>query len=153
MFLIGHGIDYHNLIKKKSQITLGGYTFNSEYSIVAHSDGDVILHAISNAILGAIQRGDIGDYFSDKSKNNKNLNSCAIVDYCLYLIEKEYEIINIDLTIICDKIMFDRYKADIRYSLINILNTKKINVKATRFESNSKQIACNCVLLLRKKGE
>ena len=103
---ISHGIDYHNLIYKKNNIQpLGGIKFLIDYSIQAHSDGDIIIHSISNAILGALGIGDIGEWFSDREDKNINLNSLEILEFafkkCLNL---NYKIINIDLTIITDHI-------------------------------------------------
>lgn len=149
--LIGQAIDYHSLIKRKGVIHLGGYKFNSNYQVVAHSDGDVVLHAISNALLGALGQGDIGDYFSDQKKSNKNLESQAILDYCLYQANKKHKIVNIDLTIICDRILLQEKKCLIRNCLISLTKCRHINVKATRFESNSNQIACSCVVLIKEK--
>ena len=151
MYLIGEGIDYHKLIPCKSgQIILGGIKIPAQYKAVAHSDGDLVYHAISNAILGALQLGDIGDYFSDKNKKNKNLNSQAIIDYALHQL-KNKKIKNIDLTIICDKIYLSKHKAQIRNNLIKVTKCKLINVKATRFEENKNLIACKVALLIGSK--
>ncbi|MCF0227450.1 MAG: 2-C-methyl-D-erythritol 2,4-cyclodiphosphate synthase [Malacoplasma sp.] len=149
MYLIGEGIDYHKIIGKKSNnVILGGVKIPTNYRIIAHSDGDVVYHAISNAILGALQLGDIGDYFSDKKSKNKNLNSQAIIDYALSQL-KSKEIQNIDITIICDKIVLSKYKAKIRDNLIKITKCKYINVKATRFEENKNLIACKVALIVK----
>ena len=148
MYLIGEGIDYHKLTPKKGNIVLGGIKISSQYKIVAHSDGDLVYHAIANAILGALQLGDIGDYFSDKKKKNKNLNSRAIIDYAVHQL-KGKKIQNIDLTIICDKIILTKYKAKIRENLIKITKCKNINIKATRFEENKNMIACKVALLIK----
>ncbi|MCF0126098.1 MAG: 2-C-methyl-D-erythritol 2,4-cyclodiphosphate synthase, partial [Clostridia bacterium] len=150
-YLIGEVIDYHKLIPKKNNyIILGGVKIPSNYQVVAQSDGDCVYHAISNAILGALQLGDIGDYFSDKNKKNKNLNSRVIIDYTLAQL-KNKKLKNIDLTIICDKILLTNYKAKIRNNLIKITKCKNINVKATRFEENKNLIACKVALLVEGK--
>ena len=151
MYLIGEGIDYHKLAPCKStNVVLGGIKIPSKYKIVAHSDGDLVYHAIANAILGALQLGDIGDYFSDQKKKNKNLNSRAIIDYALYQL-KNKKIQNIDLTIICDKILLSKYKAKIRNNLVKITKCKLVNIKATRFEENKNLIGCKVVLLVGSK--
>lgn len=151
MFLIGQSVDYHNLKSNQCYITLGGCKFPSKHMIVAHSDGDIILHAVSNALLGAIQLGDIGDYFSDKKSKNKNLNSRAILDYCLHLVNKKHTIVNIDITVVCDRIMFNDKKTLIRKSLIQLTKCKNINIKAARFENNNNQIACFCSLVINRR--
>lgn len=84
MYLIGQGIDQHKIYKKtNSLIKLGGKSIKSQYSIKAVSDGDVVLHSISNAILGAIGAGDIGEYFKDTDKKNKKIDSLKIINFCL----------------------------------------------------------------------
>ncbi|MDR0985353.1 MAG: 2-C-methyl-D-erythritol 2,4-cyclodiphosphate synthase [Mycoplasmataceae bacterium] len=151
MYLIGQGNDTHNLEKQDSIIKLGGYRFQSKYKVIAHSDGDVVLHSISNAILGAIQLGDIGEYFSDKDIKNKNVDSRKIVDFTLRFLKKKHlKIINIDLTITCENILLMKIKKEIVKSLQNILKTKLINVKATRFEKPCNQIRCDSIVLLGK---
>ena len=151
MYLIGEGIDYHKLTPSKNgNVILGGVKISSQYKIVAHSDGDLVYHAIANAILGALQLGDIGDYFSDKNKKKKNMNSKAIIDYALHQLKKK-KIQNIDLTIICDKILLSKHKAKIRNNLIKITKCKLVNVKATRFEENKNLIACKVALLIGSK--
>ena len=153
MFLIGQAIDTHKIKKtnKKNKITLGGFCFLSNYKIIAHSDGDVVLHAIANSLLGAVQAGDIGQYFSDKDPKNKNLDSKKILSFAMNKIKK-YEINNIDLTIQCEKIILNNLKKDICASLSKLLKTKKVNVKATRFEKNEDYITCyvSCLLRLKK---
>ena len=157
MYLIGQARDIHQLIKKnqKTKVVLGGYVTKSNYAIKAWSDGDLVLHAISNCILGAIAKGDIGMYFPDTNIKNHKLNSKKILSFCLDLLKKKkYQIVNLDLTILCDKIMINPLREQIKKSLINLLakNNKKIqiNVKATRFEQNLKVIECDAITLLQK---
>lgn len=151
-FRIGHGIDYHNLIyKKNNQQKLGGVEFLLDYKVLAHSDGDVIIHSISNAILGALNCGDIGEWFSDKDDQNKNLDSLKILDFvnkkCHDL---NFKIINIDLTVVTDCIYMQDKKIEIKNFLQKYLSTF-VNVKATRFESNNdKKIKCYSICLLSK---
>ena len=87
-YYIGQAIDIHNLIKKKSIISLGGYQFQNEYKIIADSDGDVVLHAIANSILGALGKGDIGKYFK-KSDFEKERSSIKIIRFALSELSKE----------------------------------------------------------------
>ncbi|MDE7433642.1 MAG: 2-C-methyl-D-erythritol 2,4-cyclodiphosphate synthase [Mycoplasmoidaceae bacterium] len=150
MFLIGQGLDQHKLIKKdKSTIVLGGYKFQCNYKIKAVSDGDVVIHSICNAILGSIQGGDIGEYFLDTDNKNKNLDSKEILKFCLKKLNKA-KIVNVDLTIQCENIILKDIKKQIASSLVKLLNCKKINVKATRFEHKSDLIACHSIVLVSK---
>lgn len=149
MFLIGNSIDYHKLVEKRnSTIKLGGVPIKVNYQIVAHSDGDLILHAIANAVLGAKSKEDIGTYFPDTKKSNKNINSIKILKKALSFLNKNEYINNIDLTIICDKIFLKNHIKKIKNNLINLLKCTRIAIKATRFEENKNLISCYCSLLI-----
>lgn len=154
MYLIGQATDIHRLKKqfRLTPIVLGGYKFKTKYKIIAHSDGDLVLHAIANALLGCLQQKDIGHYFSDKNILNKNLDSRVIISYALSLLKKHNaRIINIDMTILCENIILESNKKNIIESLQTILESKAINIKATRFEKRSNIIQCDVVLLVEKK--
>lgn len=149
MSSIGFGKDIHKLSKIKTKIVLGGYECKSNYKIVAVSDGDLVLHAIAGAILGACQGGDIGIAFPDTDIKCKNMNSKLILDYALTMAKsKELKIGNVDVTIVCDKILINPIRKYIVKSLTNLLKTKKINVKATRFEQNLNIIECDAIVLM-----
>lgn len=149
-FCVGHSIDYHNLVPNSHWVQkLGGVNFKVEYQIVAHSDGDIILHTISEAILGALGLGDLGEWFSDTNHDNKNLDSLDILRFVLHQChERGYTVGNIDVSIVCDAINFQDKKAKIKEFLSNFMQSN-INIKATRFEQNSvSKIKCYCVCLL-----
>lgn len=149
MNFIGLAKDIHLLKKIKSNIVLGGYKYKSEYTIVAYSDGDIILHAITNAILGACGLRDIGYYFSDKLAINKKIPSTKILNFALKKMRsKHLKIQNIDLMIVCDKIMINKKHQQIMTSLHKLLSTKNISLKATRFEQNKNLIEVNAIALL-----
>jgi 2-C-methyl-D-erythritol 2,4-cyclodiphosphate synthase len=154
MYRIGQGLDFHKLKKTKQSnyVRLGGVNIKSNYQIIAHSDGDLVLHAIANSILGAIQKGDIGEHFNDQDTKNRNLDSAVILKHAMRLMqEAKFEINNIDLTIVCQNIYLMKYKQKIRQSLIKLIKTPLINVKATRTETHSLLIACEVITLLKKK--
>lgn len=152
MNYIGFAKDIHRLKKAKTSLVLGGYRHKCGYSIIAYSDGDIILHAIANAILGACGLKDIGYYFPDNVKTNKNIASTKILNYALKKIDnKNLKIQNIDLMIICDKIIINRIHSQIMKSLYKLLKTKNISLKATRFEQNKNLIEANAIVLLEKK--
>lgn len=151
MFKIGNSIDIHNLEKTSNLQKLGGLNLDLGYKILGHSDGDIIFHAISESIIGALSKGDLGDHFSDKLDKNKNIDSMIILEHSLKLLKNEnYEICNIDLCIICENIFLSPYKSKIRENLIKLLGIPSINIKATRFERESNQIQCNCAILIKK---
>lgn len=151
MYKIGYATDIHNLTNSNLNQKFGGLNFKVGYKIVAHSDGDIILHVIAEAIIGALGLGDLGDYFPDNDSNNKGLDSLNIVKFSFDLLKQyNFEIVNIDLTIVCEKIIFKHIKKDIKDNLCKLLSNNFINLKATRFEIDSNQIQCNCAILLKK---
>ncbi|MCQ3908299.1 MAG: 2-C-methyl-D-erythritol 2,4-cyclodiphosphate synthase [Mycoplasmoidaceae bacterium] len=152
MNFVGFGKDIHKLQKAKTSIVLGGYECKSNYKIVAVSDGDLVLHAIADAILGACQGGDIGIAFPDTDIKCKNMDSQLILNYALALAKsKGLSIVNLDLTIVCDKIMIQPIRKYIAKSLNKLLKTNKINVKATRFEQDLNLIECDAIILMKGK--
>lgn len=152
MEFIGFGKDIHKLSKAKTKNVLGGYGFASNYKIVAVSDGDVVLHSIADAILGACQGGDIGIAFPDTNIKCQQMNSKIILDYALSMAKaKRLSICNVDITIVCDKIMIAPIRKHIICSLKKLLKTTKVNVKATRFEQNLNIIECDSIVLMGGK--
>ncbi|MCQ3914271.1 MAG: 2-C-methyl-D-erythritol 2,4-cyclodiphosphate synthase [Mycoplasmoidaceae bacterium] len=152
MEFIGFGKDIHKITKAKSKIVLGGYECQSNYKIIAVSDGDLVLHSVADAILGACQGGDIGIAFPDTDVKCKKMNSKLILNYALTMAKrKNLSIGNIDITIVCDKIMIQPIRKHIVASLKKLLKTKKINVKATRFEQDLNLIECDSIVLMKGK--
>ena len=133
---VGNGFDFHKFKKGKS-IKLGGLKIKSKFSLEANSDGDPILHSITDAILGALNEKDIGFHFEPDSKTYKNVNSVIFINKALKLLKnKKGEIINLDLNIICDYPKINPIRDNIRNNLSKILKIKKdsINIKATSTE-------------------
>lgn len=153
MYLIGQGNDTHELDQiKDGSIILGGYKMNVGYRIISHSDGDIVLHSLANAILGALGLGDIGQYFKDTSVKTRGMNSIKILEFALKkLYQASYQIVNIDMTITCENIFFGNLKDKIKQSLVKLLKTKLVNVKATRFERPSNLINCETIILIKEK--
>lgn len=152
MEFIGFGKDIHKLTKAKTKIVLGGCECKSNYKIVAVSDGDLVLHSIADAILGACQGGDIGIAFPDTDVKCKRMNSKLILNYALTMAKRKgLTIGNIDITIVCDKIMIQPIRKHIVNSLRKLLKTNKVNVKATRFEQNLNLIECDSIVLMKGK--
>ncbi len=152
-YLIGSSIDIHNTIVSDQKITLGGLSFDKQRIIVAHSDGDIILHAIAESILGALGLGDLGEHFSDTNEINKDISSLVILNYCLKLMKQaNYEINNIDLTVVSEDIFFNHIKQVIADNLKDILDCQFINLKATRYENNTNhQITVYATTMLQIK--
>ena len=131
-FLIGEGFDIHKLNKVKNNfMILADTEIKSDYEVVAHSDGDLVMHAIANSILGAIGKGDIGMYFPDDSNKCENMDSSLILLFAISQLPKGFTINNIDLTIICDKVKLSNYRKEMVENLRNLTKCKNINVKFT----------------------
>ena len=153
---VGNGFDFHKF-KKGRSIKLGGLKIKSKFSLEANSDGDPILHSITDAILGALNEKDIGFHFEPDSKTYKNVNSVIFINKALKLLKnKKGEIINLDLNIICDYPKINPIRDNIRNNLSKILKIKKdsINIKATStedegFVNTKKGIACQTMISLR----
>ena len=135
-YRIGRGIDFHRF-EPGEGITLGNVFIDCNLSIVAHSDGDIVLHALSDALLGAGGLKDIGYYFPDTDAKNKDLSSVKILEESLRLLkEKNLQPHNIDFVVVCEQPKIQPYVESLKKSLSNILNIDEgfIGVKATTAE-------------------
>lgn len=150
---VGNSYDLHNL-KTGTGFFLGGIFISCQYQVEAVSDGDILLHTISEAIIGALGLGDLGDWFDE---TNENINSEVILKKALTLMHNQnYQIINIDTTIIVDEPKLTKYKTQIKANLQELLQLAQgtINIKATTTEQNFRNIIQSyTTLLLVKKSE
>ncbi|MBT3475670.1 2-C-methyl-D-erythritol 2,4-cyclodiphosphate synthase [bacterium] len=157
MYRIGLGFDVHKTSENR-KLFIGGIKIPSKFGLLGHSDADVLIHSICDAILGALALGDIGEHFSDKDPKNKNKKSSFFLKKIIKILkDKNFEIVNIDSTIICEKPKMLKYKRKIKQSLASIMkiNIDNISVKATTFEKlgpigNNEGIACKTIVLLEK---
>ena len=130
---VGHGIDIHQL-KIGEPLYLGGVKIDSELGIVGHSDGDIVIHAIVDAILGALAKGDIGTFFPSTDEKYKNISSIFFLEETLNLmIDLGFFINNIDINVVLQKPHINSYIFSIRENLSKIINIDidNISVKAT----------------------
>ena len=135
-YRVGRGVDFHKFEPGKG-ITLGNVFIDCNLSIVAHSDGDIVLHAISDALLGAAGLRDIGYYFPDTNSKNKDLSSVKIISKSLSLLKQmNLKPRNIDFVVVCEQPKIQPYVGTLKKSLSNILNIAEdcIGVKATTAE-------------------
>jgi len=133
---VGIGYDLHQLEDKGISI-LGGVVVSKSLGIKAHSDGDVLIHSIIDAILGAIGGGDIGEYFPDTDDRFRDISSMILLEYIYdFMTKVGYKIINIDATIIVQNIKISPFKKEIQLSLSKTMkiNPSQINIKATTSE-------------------
>jgi 2-C-methyl-D-erythritol 2,4-cyclodiphosphate synthase len=133
---IGQGIDFHRL-ENDLNLWLGGVLIPSDKGCVAHSDGDVLLHAICDGLLGAAGLRDIGYYFPDSSTEFKNIDSKILLGRTIGLIrERGFEVINIDSTVCLEKPKISSYIPQMRNTIAEIAGTEPedIAIKATTTE-------------------
>ncbi|QDE32115.1 2-C-methyl-D-erythritol 2,4-cyclodiphosphate synthase [Shewanella polaris] len=155
---IGHGFDVHKF-GGDSPLVLGGVTVPYESGLIAHSDGDVVLHAISDAILGAMALGDIGKHFPDTDANFAGADSRVLLKHCYQLaLQKQFVLGNLDVTIIAQAPKMAPHIEAMRQCLSVDLQTDidKINVKATTteklgFTGRKEGIAVEAVVLMKSQ--
>jgi 2-C-methyl-D-erythritol 4-phosphate cytidylyltransferase/2-C-methyl-D-erythritol 2,4-cyclodiphosphate synthase len=130
----GNGYDIHQFSKNKKMV-LCGVEIKSDFGFLAHSDGDVAIHSIIDALLGAAGYGDIGEFFPDNDEKFKNADSKELLKYVVNLLESTgYEIINIDVTIIAQTPKLSPYKKEMKKSIQNLTKCNHVNIKATTNE-------------------
>ena len=152
---IGHGYDAHRLIEGSGMI-LGGVPVASNYSIDAHSDGDLIVHALVDALLGAAGLGDIGTFYPSNDNKFKDISSRELLrDVVSKLKDANYLIQNIDITFIGQEPKLNGFIGKIRENLSQDLciEIDSVNCKATTtdflgFEGEKKGLSCHAVALI-----
>ena len=155
MIKVGQGFDVHQLVNGRKCI-IGGVEIPFEKGLDGHSDADVLLHAISDAILGAAGLGDIGKHFPNTDPSIKNIDSRNILKKIVLLLhKKKYSIINIDATVICElpklTIYIDRMKNNIASDCnieINAVNIKATTTETLGFTGRGEGIAAQAICLV-----
>lgn len=150
--MVGFGYDSHR-IEKGRKLILGGVLVDQELGAIAFSDGDVVIHSLIDAILGALGLGDIGEHFPDNNVKYKNIDSKVLLMEVLQLLKNaKRNIVNIDITILYELKKISPFKQQIRESLANIIgiDVSKINVKAKTnekmgFVGRGEGIAAFCI--------
>ena len=154
---IGHGYDVHRLVEGRDLI-LGGVKIDFELGLLGHSDADVLLHAVSDALLGAAGLGDIGRHFPDTDPKYKGADSRVLLRHVVKLVnENGYRISNVDVTMIAQK---PKLKDHIPQMVKNIaadleIPENRVNVKATTeeklgFTGSMEGLRCHAVCLLEE---
>jgi 2-C-methyl-D-erythritol 2,4-cyclodiphosphate synthase len=159
-FRIGHGFDVHRF-GEGDFIILGGVKIPFHHGFIAHSDGDVLIHALCDALLGSIAAGDIGMHFPDSNDAYKDIDSGILLERTrLLLTQRAYCIANVDITIIAQAPKMSPYIPDMRHRLAQILETtiEQINIKATTtehlgFTGRGEGIAVHSVVLVYSNSD
>lgn len=154
---IGNGYDVHELVEGRPLI-LGGITIPHHKGVLGHSDGDVLVHAIMDALLGALALGDIGQHFPDTDSQYKNIDSMYLLKHVKKLIDQEgYKICNLDSIIVLQKPKVKPYIDLMRQRIAEVLNinVSQVSVKATTeeklgFTGEELGVKSYCVVLLQE---
>ena len=155
---IGHGYDVHRLVEGRKLI-LGGVDIPYEKGLLGHSDADVLLHAISDAILGAIAEGDIGKHFPDTDPRYKGADSLKLLAHVMDLADsKGYRLGNLDATVVAQRPKLAPSIQRMRENIAAVLAAEpdRVNVKATTteelgFAGRGEGIAAYAVVLMERK--
>lgn len=157
MVRIGHGFDVHKF-GNQGPVIIGGVAIPYEQGLIAHSDGDVALHAVCDALLGAIACGDIGRHFPDTDDKWKGANSVDLLkDVYARVVQKGYQLGNLDVTIMAQAPKMAPHIDAMRAVIAKALQTDidNVNVKATTteklgFTGRKEGIACAAVVIIQK---
>jgi len=153
---VGLGFDSHKL-KRSGKLIIGGVTVSEDMGVEAHSDGDVLCHAIIDALLGALNIGDIGSLFPDDDPSLKGVSSLKLLEKVYGMVkEKGFSIVNLDSVIVLQEPKIKDYKEHIIRNLSSVLGLEEglISVKGKRPEGSfpSEGISSICVVLLMGDG-
>ncbi len=157
---IGHGYDVHRLVEGRKLI-LGGVDIPYAKGLLGHSDADVLLHAISDAILGAVGEGDIGKHFPDTDPKYKGADSLKLLSHVMGVADaKGYRLGNVDATIVAQRPKLAPHIPQMRENIATVLSseTDRVNVKATTteelgFAGRGEGIAAYAVVLMERKRD
>lgn len=156
---IGQGYDVHKLAEGRD-LVLGGVVIPHDFGLDGHSDADVLLHAISDALLGSLALGDIGKHFPDTDPAFKNADSRKLLRNVYKLIKEEgYRVVNIDTTVIAQQPKLAPYIKEMRNNIAGDLdiNIQQVSIKATTseqlgFEGRQEGISAHAVVLISKSN-
>jgi 2-C-methyl-D-erythritol 2,4-cyclodiphosphate synthase len=154
---IGHGYDIHRL-RRGRKLFLGGIEIPYDRGLTGHSDADVLLHALMNALLGAMGEGDIGIHFPDRDPRYKNISSVTLLQRVMHIVQRRgFKLSNADLTVLAQQPKLAPYYGAIKKRVASALKVleSKINIKAATTEKlgsigRGQAIAASAVVLLRR---
>ena len=155
-YRVGIGFDIHRLVGGRP-LVLGGITIDYPKGLLGHSDGDVVIHAVCDAILGALGLGDIGEMFPDTAKSTEGMYSLDMLKMIMNTIQSDHRLVNIDINCICEKPKLSGYRNDM---VRNIAETCKLDPSdiSVKFRTNEglgeigagEAISAQAVVLVKK---
>ena len=157
-YRIGSGVDFHQLVEGRD-LWIGGVKIPHTKGALGHSDADVLLHTICDAMLGALALGDIGVHFPDTDDRFKNIDSKLLLKHCYDLISaKGYSVVNVDSTLCLEMPKIKPYVADMQQTIASILHitVNDVSIKATTtekmgFAGREEGLFASATVLLAKK--
>lgn len=158
MYRTGFGIDFHQLVEGRA-FWLGGVQLEHTKGALGHSDADVLLHAICDALLGALALGDIGAHFPDTSAEFKGIDSKILLQRTYQLVQqKGYQLINVDSTVCLEKPKIKPHVAEMQQVIADLLavTTEDVSIKATTtekmgFAGREEGLVAYATVMLRKR--
>lgn len=155
---VGIGYDVHQLVEGR-RLVIGGVEIDHSKGLLGHSDADVLLHALCDALLGAAGMGDIGRHFPDQSNEYKDISSLILLERVKEMVERAgYSIVNVDSIVIAQKPRLASYIEEMRNNIAHILgiSTACVGVKATTterlgFEGREEGISAQAVALIEQR--
>lgn len=157
MYRVGIGYDAHRF-EEGRKLVIGGVEIPYHLGLKGHSDADVLIHAICDAILGALSLGDIGELFPDTDEKYKNISSLVLLEKVISLAEKKgFKILNVDTVVIAQEPKLKPYKEEMKKRIAAVMKIEKdrVSVKATTtegmgFEGRKEGISAQAVVILEK---
>ncbi len=157
MLRVGLGFDSHRIVDGPGRVVIGGVVVSEGMRVVAHSDGDVLIHAIIDAVLGASGLGDIGSLFPDSDTRYKDADSSRLLSVVWERVKaKGFNLVNLDAVVISDRFMVSRFREKIVKSVSGILGVdrSRVWIKGKRPEGafSGDGVSSICVVLLEGLG-
>ncbi|MGD0822349.1 MAG: 2-C-methyl-D-erythritol 2,4-cyclodiphosphate synthase [Desulfomonilia bacterium] len=156
-YRVGIGFDIHRLVEGRSLI-LGGVTIRHDKGLLGHSDGDVIIHSVCDAILGALAHTDIGELYPDSAKETEGMNSLNMLQAIIKTAASNYVLVNIDINCICERPRLAGYRSEMINTIAMAagIDPSAVSVKFRTHEGlgdigEGRAIAAQAVVLLEKK--
>ncbi len=154
---VGFGFDIHRLVPDRP-LLLGGVEIPHPYGLQGHSDGDALLHALTDAVLGAAGKGDIGQWFPDDDPDLENVSSSAMLRKVMEEVGKEWTVVNADTTIVAEEPRVAPHREAMKECIAALLQTERVSVKGKTMErlgpvGNREAIAAYAVVELTGKDK
>lgn len=158
-YRVGIGFDIHRLVPGR-KLVLGGVSIDYEKGLLGHSDGDVIVHAVCDALLGAAAQGDIGELFPDTAPETAGIYSLTMLKMIIRTLQSDYEVVNIDINCICERPKLSGYRKDMVRHLADacMIDASCVSVKFRTHEGlgeigAGEAMSAQAVVLVRKKND